>query len=81
MLLTLGACDGSDDGNANATPVPTESPSGTAAPPSTGALPPEFVQCMADRGYEIQSPNDMHAAPQQVLQACFGALHQGGGAR
>jgi hypothetical protein len=27
---------------------------------------------MAARGYEISSQADIHAAPPQVLQACFG---------
>jgi len=38
----------------------------------------EFVKCMADRGYEIASPADVHAAPPQVLQTCFQSLHGGG---
>jgi hypothetical protein len=52
----------------------------TPAPGGQGALPPEFVECMANRGFEIASPNDIHAAPPEVLQVCFGTLHQGGGA-
>lgn len=58
-----------------------EAPTRTAPPSAPGSLPPEFVKCMADRGYEVESPADIHAAPQQVLQACFEALHQGDGPR
>jgi hypothetical protein len=41
----------------------------------------EFLECMAEQGYEVQSPTEIHAAPPQVLQACFESLHQGGGSR
>jgi hypothetical protein len=79
-VLTLAACGGGDDRKATTRPNRVETPTATAAPPSTSALPPAFVRCMADRGYAVQSPDDIHTAPQPVLQECFGALHQGGGA-
>jgi hypothetical protein len=78
--LVLAGCGGGDE-EATTTPAPTETP-GESAPPtgSPGALPPEFVQCMADRGFDVSSPDDIHEAPPQVLQACFGSLHEGGAA-
>jgi hypothetical protein len=33
---------------------------------------------MADRGFEVESSADIHSAPPDVLQACFGSLHSGG---
>lgn len=75
LALTLAACGGSDDEERTTTTSPSvEIPS---PPPSSdlGALPPGFVECMADRGYEIDSPDDIHAAPPEVLQACFGSSH------
>jgi hypothetical protein len=30
---------------------------------------------MAEQGYEITSSADIHSAPPDVLQACFGASH------
>jgi hypothetical protein len=74
-VLVLGA----DDDGTSSTPLPSgdvEAPSGS--PPSAGdlgALPPGFVGCMAQQGYEIQSSADIHSAPPDVLQACFGAAH------
>jgi hypothetical protein len=76
-LVALAACGGGDDEAATPSPAPT---SESAAPPNASGLPPEFVQCMTDQGFDIQSPDDIHTAPQQVLQSCFGSLHQGGGA-
>jgi hypothetical protein len=57
-------------------PNEVETPSGGAAPPSDpGQLPPEFLECMAERGYQVKSSADIHSAPPQVHQACFGSIH------
>jgi hypothetical protein len=81
--LALSSCGG-DDKNATTSPAPpdtVETPSESAPPGSSpGALPPEFLECMADQGFDISSSDDIHSAPTQMLQACFGSLHQGGGA-
>lgn len=81
LALLVGACGGDDeDDTPTAAPPASEAPlGGGATPPSTGQLPPAFIDCMADQGYEIESSDDIHSAPQQVLQACFGSLHSGGG--
>ena len=42
-------------------------------------LPPAFVECMADQGYEIGSADDMHSAPMQALQTCLPTPHGGEG--
>ena len=82
--LLIAACGGGDDGDDKppAPPPAAETPPGDggAPPPSAGQLPPEFMQCMADQGYPIESPDQVHSAPQEILQACFGSLHGGGGA-
>jgi hypothetical protein len=78
-IVVAGVALSGGDDNAGTTSRPSEAPSGDAPPPTPGALPQEFVECMADRGFEIQSENDIHSAPPQVLQACFGSLHRGGG--
>ena len=70
--LALAGCGGDDR--------PTAEPPAPTATASVGGLPPEFLSCMADQGYEIKSADDIHSAPQEVLQECFGSLHQGGGA-
>jgi hypothetical protein len=74
LVLVVVAASGGDDEPATTSAAPAEAPS---APPSgdLGALPPGFVECMAEQGYEIQSSADIHAAPQDVLQTCFGAAH------
>jgi hypothetical protein len=73
--LALPACGGADD--ATTEPAPREAVE-TPPPSAAGQLPPEFLECMADQGFAISSPDEVHSAPQQVLQACFGVLHQGG---
>jgi hypothetical protein len=80
VALGLTACGGDDnDDEATTSPTTTEAPSGGATPPSPGALPPALLECFADKGYEIESPTQIHSAPPQVVQECFGILHQGGG--
>ena len=78
-LVALAACSGDDDKEATTNPAPSEPPSGDAPPPSPSGLPPELVQCFAERGFDVRSPTAIHSAPPQVVQECFGALHQGGG--
>jgi len=76
LALLLAACGGGDDDEETTTTTPAaEAPSPSAAPPSVGALPPGFVECMAEQGYEIESPTEIHSAPPDVLQACFGSAH------
>lgn len=86
-LYDVVSFDGSGTGGAGRhgpgpAPAPTEAPepSGGATPPGApGSLPQEFFECVADQGVEIESEADLHLVPPQVLQACFGALHGGGG--
>jgi hypothetical protein len=80
LTLPLGGCLGGNDEEATKSPAPAEAPSTDAAPPSPSGLPPELLECFADKGYEIASPTEIHSAPPQVVQECFGTLHQGGGA-
>jgi hypothetical protein len=75
LVVLLAACGGSDDDQTTTTPPASEAPSGNATPPGLGALPPEFIECMADQGYEVESSADIHSAPPEVLQACFGSSH------
>lgn len=79
LALILAACGGGDDEDPTTSPAPTEAPSGGATPPSPGALPPGIAECIADQGFDLESPDELHSVPEQVLQACFNALHQGGG--
>ena len=82
LAFAMGACGGDEADDApQAKPRTSDTPSGGGGgtPPSTGQLPPEFMKCMADQGFPIESPAEVHSAPQQVLEACFGALHEGGG--
>jgi hypothetical protein len=83
LALTLAACSGGDDEESkDANPPASEAPRGdggaSTAPPSPGGLPPELFECFADKGYELESPTEIHSAPPQVVQECFGTLHQGG---
>jgi hypothetical protein len=81
LAPAFAACSGNADQEATTNPAPAEAPSDGATPPnSPGALPPEFIKCMAEQGVDVDpSGADLHSAPPQVLQDCFGALHGGGG--
>jgi hypothetical protein len=71
VTLALAGCGDDDAGGGD----------GDLTPPSpSGQLPPEFVECMADQGIDVESsPDAMHSPEaQQALQACFGSLHSGG---
>jgi hypothetical protein len=82
LALVVAACGGDQDDEGTTTSVAPSAgfapPSESVAPPSAGALPPGIAECLADQGYEIE-PSELHSVPQQVLQTCFNALHQGGG--
>jgi len=80
IVLVGTALVGADGDDPTTTPAPTEAPSEGATPPSTGALPALLLECFADRGYEIESPDQIHQAPQQIVDECFGQLHEGGAA-
>jgi hypothetical protein len=85
LALMLAACGGDDDDEGTTTSAAPSSefppPSGSASPPSAGGLqlPPGIAECLADQGFDID-PSELHSVPPEVLNACFGALHQGGGA-
>jgi hypothetical protein len=83
LAMLVGGCFGGDDEENDATAPASEAPlgdgGGSTTPLSPSALPPELLECFADKGYEIASPTEIHSAPPQVVQECFGALHQGGG--
>jgi hypothetical protein len=75
LALGLSACGGK---NQEATTTPTPSATRSETTPGPSALPPEFLDCMADQGYELSPTDDIHAAPPETLQTCFESLHQGG---
>jgi hypothetical protein len=78
-VLALTACGGGDDGQTNTSPAPSEAPEKGTTSPGAGGLPPALLDCFADKGYKVESPSEIHSAPPQVVQECFGVLHQGGG--
>lgn len=75
--IGLAGCGGGDgdEGPRERVDAPRETTRNTTSAPDS--LPPEFVKCMADRGYAIESAADTHSAPPEVVQACFEAVHQG----
>ena len=79
LALLLGGCWGGDDEETTNSPAPARAPDTDPAPRSPSGLPPQLVECFADRGFDLKSPTEIHSAPPQVVEECFGALHQGGG--
>jgi hypothetical protein len=82
LALVLASCGGEDDEETTTTtPAASGAPSGGAAPPTLEALPPGFVECLADQGVDIESVTDVSAVVHSPEgDRCFDALHQGGGA-
>ena len=86
LALLLAACGG-DEGEtgetttapATTTPAPSQPPSDDSTSPSAGQLPPQLVECFAENGVKVESPDEIHSAPPEVVQECFSALHGGGG--
>jgi hypothetical protein len=76
LTLVLTACSGDDDDEATKQPAPSGARSGDSTSPTPSALPPELLECFAKRGYKLQSPAEIHSAPPEVVQECFGLLHQ-----
>jgi hypothetical protein len=87
LTLLAGACGGDDEeeDSPTATPPASQTPygGGGATPPRPSQLPPEFIECMADQGIDLESSADAMHSPeaQQALRACLGSLHSGGGVR
>jgi hypothetical protein len=85
VAIVLGGIALAGGGDDDESPNPSrldaiETPAETTTPRSDpGLLPPAFIECMAEQGFDVNSPDDIHAAPPQVLQTCFATLHQGGG--
>jgi hypothetical protein len=73
--LVVPGCGGGDDEGETARPAPSATP-GESAPTPSG-LPPEFLECMAAQGYDVEQGADIHSAPMELLQRCFGSLHGG----
>lgn len=80
VVAAIALAGGGGGGESATSPTPAQSPGGGAAPPSAGGLPPGIAECVADQGFELESPDELHSVPDDVLEACFDALHQGGGA-
>jgi hypothetical protein len=76
--IALSSCGG-DGEPETARPAPTdtpEPPNETAPAPSPpSGLPTEFLECMAEQGYDVEQGADIHSAPMELLQRCFGSLH------
>ncbi|MGH9248255.1 MAG: hypothetical protein ACRD0W_01860 [Acidimicrobiales bacterium] len=68
LAAAVPACGGSDKSGV---------PSDDTRPTNPAALPPEFLECLADEGFDVE-PDEVHSVPQQVLKTCFGSLHGGG---
>jgi hypothetical protein len=78
VALGMAGCGGGDDqAPRDRVEAPGETTRETTEAPES--LPPEFVKCMAERGYQIESSADIHSAPADVVQACFQAAHEGDG--
>jgi len=78
---------GGDDGESSRRPAPAAAPSDGAAPPGVASqLPPGFAECLADQGVDLPEGAGLNeifhggAVPPEVVNQCFGRLHQGGGA-
>jgi hypothetical protein len=77
VVVGLAALAGGDGEDTTTGPASRRTTTDNATPPNApGTLPPEFVDCMAEQGFDVDSPDEIHSAPPQALQACLGSLHQ-----
>jgi hypothetical protein len=79
LSLALAACGGSDNDETTTTsPAPSAAPSEASPDPNVSALPPGFVECMADQGIDLEAEPDLSAAIHSPEgDRCFGELHGG----
>lgn len=79
LALLVAACGGGDDEQTTTTsPAPSAAPSGAPPGLSVGALPPAFVECMADQGIDLEAEPDLNAAIHSPEgNRCFNTLHGG----
>ena len=81
VAIVVGGIALAGGGDEESTTSPPSEAPGAGAAPSQGALPPQITECLADQGFDLESPDELHSAvPQDVINECFNALHQGGGA-
>jgi hypothetical protein len=87
VVVGIAVAGGGGDEETSSSPAPAAAPSDGAAPPGVASqLPPGLAECLADQGVDIPEGAGLNeifhggAVPAQVLNACFEALHQGGGA-
>lgn len=67
IALALSGCGGDNEG-ATSPPAPSVSPEAPVeTTPRPSALPPEFLECVADEGHELSPTDDIHAAPPEIL--------------
>jgi hypothetical protein len=77
VVVGVIALAGGDSEDTTTSPASRRTTTEDATPRNAaGTLPPEFVDCMAEQGYEVDSPDEIHSAPPQALQACLASLHQ-----
>jgi hypothetical protein len=73
---------GGDDETTTAAPTTTSAqPRDRSGAPSS-VFPPQFIQCLKDRGVEVEGldPQELlhgGAVPAEVLNTCFSMLHEG----
>ena len=84
LIGGIAIAGGSGDGETTTTPTttaaPSDAPGESAVPPALRAFPPQFLQCLRDRGVDLKGLDSnelLHGGgvPPQVLTACFEALH------
>jgi hypothetical protein len=80
-IVVVGiALAGGGDEETTTSSAPSEAPSGGAAPPGATGSGEPVVNCMADQGFDIQSPADIDTPEEkQALQTCLESVHSGGG--
>jgi hypothetical protein len=82
LVLAVAGCGSGDGDDPPSTPATSAGPlgRGTAPPPGASGSGEPVVDCMAQKGFKVDSPDDIQTPEaQQALSECLQVIHGGGG--
>jgi hypothetical protein len=76
LAVAVAACGGDDAEETTTSPTPSADAPSDRAAPSLSSFPPEFLDCLADQGIDLESVTDVSAVIHSPEgNQCFDELH------